>query len=146
VAISRLEAMLGEPVRQAITRPAHVLEERFSYDAFKPPKVSMLLPPCHPELVEGRQKNDAAIVPQLRLLAVSEIDVTVRNGAPAAVSVRNARPPRAVLECSGPWRVEVGWFSDTCVVRDEYDVLLEDGELFRIYRQGSQWYLRGSYD
>ena len=139
VAISRLEAMLGEPVRHARTHPAHVLEERFSYDAFAPPKVSLL---CHPEPSHKRE----TIVPQLRLMSVAEIDVTVRGGAPALVSVRNARPPRAVLECSGPWRVEIGWFSDACVVRDEYDVLLEDGELYRIYRQGSQWYLRGTYD
>jgi hypothetical protein len=31
-------------------------------------------------------------------------------------------------------------------MRDEYDVLLEDGMLCRIYRQGEHWYLRGAYD
>ena len=147
VAISRLEAMLGEPVRQAYTRAAHVLEERFNYGQFKAPKADVL---CHPEPVEGRHESLRAaetIIPQLRLLGVGEIDVTVRNGQPAFVSLPNVqRAPRAVLECSGPWRVEIGWFSDACVVRDEYDVLLEDGELYRIYRQGLQWYLRGSYD
>ena len=38
-----------------------------------------------------------------------------------------------------------GWH-ETHVVRDEYDVLLEDGALCRIYRQGEQWFLRGAYD
>jgi protein ImuB len=135
VAISRLEAMLGEPVRQARTRNAHVLEERFAYEPFKL---------CHAEPVEAQRKPDA-LVPQLRLLNVSEIDVRVRNGEPAAIAC-GAKPPRAVRGCSGPWRVEIGWFSDAYVVRDEYDVLLEDGELYRIYRQGARWYLRGAYD
>jgi protein ImuB len=139
VAISRLEAMLGEPVRRARTRSAHVLEERFAYDPFRP-----ALRACSYELPNG-QAVGAPLVPQLRLMAVTEIDVRVRNGEPAAVA-SDAKPPRAVVECSGPWRVEIGWFSDAYVVRDEYDVLLEDGELYRIYRQGAQWYLRGNYD
>jgi protein ImuB len=138
VAISRLEAMLGEPVRQARTRNAHVLEERFAYDTYRAPKRE----PLHEE---RSQTACDTLVPQLRLMAVTEIDVRVRNGEPAAVA-SDAKPPRAVVECSGPWRVEIGWFSDGYVVRDEYDVLLDDGELYRIYRQGTQWYLRGAYD
>lgn len=138
VAISRLEAMLGEPVRQARTRSAHVLEERFVYDRYETPK--------REPLREERSQNTCdALVPQLRLMAVSEIDVRVRGGEPAAVAF-DGNPPRAVVTCSGPWRVEIGWFSDSYVVRDEYDVLLDDGELYRIYRQGAQWYLRGNYD
>ncbi len=52
---------------------------------------------------------------------------------------------RKVMNCAGPWRVDDGWF-ETPVVRDEYDVLLDDGMLCRIYRQGEHWYLRGAYD
>lgn len=146
VAISRLEAMLGEPVRRARTRSAHVLEERFAYDSFTAPKRNdaTLSKAGESRVVEGRRVGDS-LIPQLRLMAVTEIDVRVRNGEPAAVGL-DGKAPRAVVECSGPWRVEIGWFSDTYVVRDEYDVLLEDGELYRIYRQGAQWYLRGNYD
>ncbi|MBV8529994.1 MAG: hypothetical protein JO104_01635, partial [Candidatus Eremiobacteraeota bacterium] len=82
------------------------------------------------------------VVPQLRLLAVAEIDVEVRGGEPFTVG----SPPQKVLECAGPWRVEIGWFDDAAVARDEYDLLLEDGQLYRIYRQGTRWYLRGAYD
>lgn len=133
VTIARLEAALGETVRRAHTRSAHALEERFVYERFEMPKRDMLaqeLPPV-----------SETIVPQLRLLAVSEIEVRMRRGEPAFVGT----PPQAVLECAGPWRVDVGWF-DAPVSRDEYDVLLEDGELYRIYRQGAHWYLRGAYD
>jgi hypothetical protein len=70
---------------------------------------------------------------------VTEIDVRVRRGEPATVD------DRLVRQCVGPWRIEEGWFA-SAVVRDEYDVELDTGEMCRIYRQGERWYLRGSYD
>lgn len=135
VTIARLEAVLGESVQKARTCDAHVLEERFVYDRFEPP--------THSSGVGERAAPvlSEAIVPQLRLLTVAEIDVRVRRGEPAFVG----EPPQAVLECAGPWRIEMGWFSCP-ITRDEYDVFLEDGALYRIYRQGTRWYLRGAYD
>ncbi len=52
---------------------------------------------------------------------------------------------KRVLNCAGPWRIDDGWFEEA-IARDEYDVLLEDGVLCRIYRRGEQWYLQGAYD
>ncbi|HTX59443.1 MAG TPA: hypothetical protein VMH02_07145, partial [Verrucomicrobiae bacterium] len=133
VAIARIEAALGERVRRARTKPAHAFDERFAYDPFEPPKreaFERLAPETAPPRAER-------IVPQLRLLAVREIPVRLRGGEPAYAG----DPLRAVLECSGPWRIGTGDGE-----RDEYDVLLADGELCRIYRQGAHWYLRGAYD
>lgn len=128
VVLARLEAMLGEPVRRARTKEAHQLEERFTYEPFAVPKRD-----ATPALATPR------VVPQLRLLTVTEIDVSVARGEPVRVG------GHTVLECSGPWRIEEAWFS-SAVARDEYDVVLDDGELCRIYRQGNRWYLRGTYD
>jgi protein ImuB len=139
VTIARLEAALGEPVVRASMCEAHPIEERFRYEPFALPKR---------EFLEKKTATHPAVTPQLRLLTVREIDVRVVRGEPAFVALRAAQGdtvPQAVLECAGPWRVEEGWFA-TPVVRDEYDVLLEDGELYRIYRQGARWYLRGAYD
>ena len=130
VAIARLEASLGMRMAGATLKAAHVLEERFTYDPFEVPRAQA-----------SAVANVRGAVPQLRLLAVREIDVRMRGNAPASVG----SPPRNVLECAGPWRVEEGWF-DSAVVRDEYDVLLDDGTLYRIYRQGEHWYVRGCYD
>ena len=130
VVLSRLEAMLGEPVRRASTKPAHPLEERFTYEPFSIPKR---------ELVSGTSTLPSRAVPQLRLLTVTEIEVHVQGGEPAVVD------SRAVVSCAGPWRIDEGWFQ-TPVVRDEYDVVLDDGSICRIYRQGNHWYLRGAYD
>lgn len=130
LAIARLEAALGSGGARAQVRPAHRMEQRFAYADFAVPQ--NLLPsgisalPPHP-------------VPQLRLLAVREVAVEVRGSTPVSVDAR------AVADCAGPWRIDDGWF-ETPVVRDEYDVLLDDGALYRIYRQGERWYLRGAYD
>lgn len=144
VAIARLEAALGETVQRARTRDAHALEERFLYDSFAPRQARDDNKGSFDSAQDdnrGGTPMGTTLVPQLRLLSVSEIDVQLRRGEPAFVGT----PPQAVMECAGPWRIDVGWFEDP-VARDEYDVLLEDGELYRIYRQGSRWYLRGAYD
>ncbi|HVS47174.1 MAG TPA: hypothetical protein VMS32_11010 [Verrucomicrobiae bacterium] len=133
VTLARLEAVLGEPARRARGIAAYALEERFAYDAFAMPAVSALAPSFEP--------LSERAVPQLQLLAVREIAVRVLSSAPAFVGT----PARAVLECAGPWRIEENWF-DRPLVRDEYDVLLEGGALYRIYRQGECWFVRGIYD
>ncbi|HTV93296.1 MAG TPA: hypothetical protein VMG98_11305 [Verrucomicrobiae bacterium] len=135
VVLARLEAMLGEPVRRARTRAAHPLEERFTYEPF-----TLMNLADRPKAERYRfGEAESKLVPQLRLLAVTEIDVRLRRGEPAMVG------ERAVRQCAGPWRIEEGWFA-TPVARDEYDVQLDTGEICRIYRQGDRWYLRGSYD
>lgn len=135
VVLARLEAMLGEPVRRAQTCAAHPLEERFHYEPFT---LAGLTDRPKAER-KGFSVAESRLVPQLRLLAVTEIDVRLRRGEPATVG------GHTVQHVTGPWRIEEGWFASP-VARDEYDVQLDTGEICRIYRQGDHWYLRGSYD
>lgn len=138
VTIARLEAVTGKKPRRARIRPAHALERRFSYEPFS----------CHPERGRAQARptsreaspDDAHLASQLRLLSVREVRVRLRRGVPAFVG------DRRVLECTGPWRIEEGWFAETAVTRDEYDLLLDDDSLVRVYRLGREWYLRGAYD
>lgn len=65
----------------------------------------------------------------------------MRQGIPYTAGV----PPQRVLEAIGPQRVNDGWFADA-TVRDEYDLLLQDGILYRFYHQGQRWFMRGMYD
>jgi hypothetical protein len=133
VAIARLEATLGAEVARARTRDAHRLEERFVYEPFKLPARTMLeASPSH-----------CGLVPQLRLLEVCEVPVQLRAGQPAFVG------RQAVRQCAGPWRIAERPSpvpSEEPVMRDEYDVVLEDGTFARIYHQGAYWYLRGVYE
>jgi protein ImuB len=153
VALARLQAATGEVPHRARVRPAACLEGRFNYDAFTPMVGSTSSPVVRRAHHDEGVRHDK-VVPQLRLLNVKEIAVHMRGNKPVHVALRPAGvlsrskgqdDMRKVVNCAGPWRVDDGWF-ETPVVRDEYDVLLDDGMLCRIYRQGEHWYLRGTYD
>lgn len=132
IALARLEAALGARTRRARPVPAYALEGQFAYDPFVMPAFSAM-----PH--DASQALPDRLTPQLRLLEVREIAVRVRAGIPAYVD------GRAVREAAGPWRIDDNWF-DERLARDEYDVLLDDGKLYRIFRQGRCWYVRGGYD
>lgn len=52
-----------------------------------------------------------------------------------------------VLTYAGPWRSSGDWWSVNSWDRDEWDVSLNDGSLYRIYRDsGSAWFVEGIYD
>ncbi len=131
VTIARLEAALGAGVARARTRDAHVLEERFSYEPFEFRRLDRR---------EAPGDAQCSVVPQLRLLEVREVSVQLRGGEPAVVDRQRVR------QCTGPWRIAERPHAEGPVVRDEYDVVLEDGTFARIYHQGSHWYLRGVYE
>ncbi|GAC1389209.1 MAG: hypothetical protein NVSMB31_04870 [Vulcanimicrobiaceae bacterium] len=133
LAIARLEAALSTSPARAHVVPAHRPESQFTYERFS--QMPAPLPPG----ISALPVTD--VPPQLRLLKVHEIDVHVRKSVPAFIG----SPPQAVLDFAGPWRIDETWFEQP-VVRDEYDVLLEDGALYRIFHQGGRWYLRGAYD
>lgn len=132
VTIARLEAALGATVTRARTKEAHLLEERFRYEPFKPPF----------EVKLEKQARPTDLVPQLRLLEIREVPVRLRGGEPAIVD------RQTVKQCVGPWRIAERPYTplERSITRDEYDVVLEDGTFARIYRQGSRWYLRGVYE
>jgi hypothetical protein len=154
VALARLQAATNRPAKRARVRPSPQLETRYAYEDFVVKNGTGGVCPANSDIFAPARMADSKLAdakmqcssdfskhhaPQLRLLAVREIDVKIRGNRPLSVG------PRKVLDCAGPWRVDDGWFEQP-VVRDEYDVLLDDGMLCRIYRQGEHWYLRGAYD
>jgi protein ImuB len=50
-----------------------------------------------------------------------------------------------VLNAAGPWRTSGDWWTTTVWNRDEWDIALSNGALYRIYCD-SNWYVEGSYD
>jgi hypothetical protein len=142
VAFERLQAVGTIQAQQAHVRPAHLLESRFTYTKCHgeraPLGANVILSERSESKGEGRM--DPTHAPQLRMLPVREVAVKLRGNTPASVE------SRPVVNCAGPWRVDDGWFESEHIARDEYDVLLEGGLLWRVYRQGEKWYLRGAYD
>ena len=51
-----------------------------------------------------------------------------------------------VIRAAGPWRSSGEWWGDTVWNRDEWDVVLADHTVHRLYCSGQQWFLDGSYD
>lgn len=54
-----------------------------------------------------------------------------------------------VMSWSGPWRGSGDWWNHQAWGRDEWDVALSDGGLYRIYRELSEqekWFVAGVYD
>lgn len=87
--------------------------------------------------------------------------------SPQHLALRAIRPPRAarvqmasgqpvhvqaaeirghVISSAGPWRTSGDWWTTDPWARDEWDVALSDGSLYRIYCERGCWFLDGSYD
>lgn len=73
----------------------------------------------------------------------------------AQVATRHQTPQRVtsdrvrgeVIHSAGPWRSSGDWWADTSWARDEWDVVLEDRAVYRIYLTDTKkWFLHGSYD
>ena len=73
------------------------------------------------------------------------------------LSLRVFRPPqpldlarigRRIKTLSGPWRTSGDWWTSEPWDRDEYDLAMMDGTLYRIFRDNrtSLWFFEGSYD
>ena len=78
-----------------------------------------------------------------------------RPPLPAQVELEHHRPTRVmasgihgkILNAAGPWRTSGDWWTQTAWNRDEWDIALSNGTLYRIYRTPrQQWFVEGSYD
>jgi len=66
----------------------------------------------------------------------------VRVKAKRPVSV-NAQP---ILIAAGPWRASGDWWTTAPWDREEWDVELSNGGLYRVYNTSQRWFLEGMYD
>ena len=144
IALARLASALGP---HAALRACVVAGNRYeacvAYDAFavetlRRPAAS---PPARPNTADAETATLA-----YRVLAPRLVDVRMRGGRPVRLDGRD------VLECAGPWRVDEAWWGETLdgggspVAHDAYDVLVDDGTLWRIVNAGGRWYRSGTYD
>jgi len=70
------------------------------------------------------------------------IAAQVRVKAERPVSV-NAQP---ILTATGPWRASGEWWTTAPWDREEWDVELSNGGLYRVYQASQRWFLEGMYD
>jgi len=76
------------------------------------------------------------------------LKATVEAPGGRPVRVQASRLHGNVLALAGPWRTSGEWWTPGAWDRDEFDVALSDGALYRIYfdRLREGWYVEGSYD
>jgi protein ImuB len=154
----------GEPVSILVLRVVPTAMRFLQHDLFT-------LPAPEPERLESTlQKIRAMVGP--KNVKIPEIRNTHRPGwGPAELNLafRHFRPPldafvemeagqpnrlRAsgiqgtVAEISGPWRTSGDWWRADAWDRDEFDLALSDGALYRLNfnRQSQKWQLEGIYD
>jgi protein ImuB len=77
-----------------------------------------------------------------------------RPPLPAQVRLQSERPvfvnAQKVLIAAGPWRASGDWWTDTAWNREDWDVELGNGGLYRVYStlysSHARWFLEGVYD
>jgi protein ImuB len=70
--------------------------------------------------------------------------VELASGQPNFVVAEGIRG--RVIEMAGPWRTSGDWWTADPWSRDEWDVALSNGVLYRIYCEPRGWFVGGSYD
>ncbi len=79
-------------------------------------------------------------------LAYTAAVVRLRDAAPCFVEA--AGLAGAVVACAGPWRTAGEWWADTAWSREEWDVALPDGAVYRLAcdRATGEWVIDAVYD
>jgi protein ImuB len=70
--------------------------------------------------------------------------VAIAGSQPSFVMADGVRGK--VLDLAGPWRTNGDWWTSDPWHRDEWDIALSDGALYRIYCEPAGWFVEGSYD
>jgi protein ImuB len=70
--------------------------------------------------------------------------VTVASCQPSYIAAPGIRGK--VLDLAGPWRTSGDWWTIDPWSRDEWDIALSNGALYRLYCSHSGWFVEGSYD
>ena len=130
--IARLISMLGEGrVGMPATVDGH-LPERFAIGEFAPP------PP--PDMRRTPPRARGLLVPRVFR---PPVPVEVVTDGDRISSLRGETISGSVRVCSGPWRVEEGWWRDSPADREYWDVELWEGGIYRMYRNdpSTQWFV-----
>lgn len=145
VTLKRIEGMVGEG---NIGMPRLLNTHR--PDAFE-----LAIRAVKPALPAGRQTDAAppgGAAPAVLRLALRifrpALHARVRLAGIAPRQVAAPGVEGAVLEAAGPWKISGEWWTIAPWVREEWDVALDDGALYRIYCEipTREWYVHSVYD
>src|ERR1039457_2402388 len=128
--LARLRSLVGEA---NVGSPALV-------DTHRPGAFQMLARPLAPSPARP-------LAPSLPLRAIRPpraARVQMASGQPVHVQAEGVRGH--VVSSAGPWRTSGDWWTSDPWARDEWDIALSDGAIYRIYSEQGRWFVEGSYD
>ncbi len=138
--LARLAALCGNDKVGSATP-----ENTFRPDAFK-----MGTPTFEPP-VDAPTKNPSFAETPVQGLSLRRFrppfhaDVEVQNGRPTFLSSLKLSSP--IRKVSGPFRSSGDWWElEKHWQRDEWDIQIADGTLYRIYQAKNDWFIDGTYD
>ena len=70
--------------------------------------------------------------------------VETERGVPKHLSTKLCRGE--IVKAAGPWRSSGDWWRADLWNRDEWDLALGDGAIYRVYHAEAHWFLEGNYD
>jgi len=163
--IAKLVSILGDGrVGMPMTVDGH-LPERYSINVFSPPPppdmkrtparargllaVRTFRPPIPIEVTTREAEGDDVQIASIRSIADQNSDTRqptpdTRRRVEAGAKVEIGGTVRI---CSGPWRIEEGWWSDRPDIREYWDVELERGGVYRVFRGGAtEWFVDARYE
>jgi protein ImuB len=161
--IAKLVSILGDGrVGMPMTVDGH-LPERYAINVFSPPAppdmkrtpsrgrgllaVRTFRPPIPIEVTTREAEGDDVQIASIRSLADSDSHTPL----PAPHSRRVEAGAKVEIDgtvriCSGPWRIEEGWWSERPDIREYWDVELERGGVYRVFRGGKEWFVDARYE
>jgi len=163
--IAKLISILGDGrVGMPMTVDGH-LPERYAINVFSPPSppdirrtparargllaVRTFRPPIPIEVTTREAEGDDVQIASIRSLAEA-----VSDSRPPTPNSRNRIEVGTKIDiagtvriCSGPWRIEEGWWADRPDIREYWDVELERGGVYRVFRGGAtEWFVDARYE
>ncbi|RMH21353.1 MAG: DNA polymerase Y family protein [Acidobacteria bacterium] len=168
--LARLFTLLGEGRIGAPRTVDGHRPERFALEPYAPPpppaehrppppgrgllSVRVLRPPIPLEVITDAPPPEPAAADQVAEPA-APYDAPPARARPRQVkslagdgSARRPRIAGAVRVASGPWTLEEGWWTKEPLAREYWDVELQGGVLYRIFRDraSGDWFADGVYD
>lgn len=136
--LARLTALLGE---RNIGSP--YLLDTHKRDAF----VMRAFSPEAPEVHSSEAKTLRFAFRYYRPAIAAQVRVRMEK----PVFLRSQTLSGDVLTAAGPWRASGDWWTDAPWNREEWDIELSNGGIYRVYQAslepgGQRWYLEGMYD
>jgi protein ImuB len=163
--IAKLISILGDGrVGMPMTVDGH-LPERYAINVFSPPPppdvrrtparargllaVRTFRPPIPIEVTTREVAGDDVQIATIRSLVetISDTPLPALHSRPRVEVGTKIDIAGTVRICSGPWRIEEGWWSDRPDIREYWDVELERGGVYRVFRGGAEeWFVDARYE